>query len=361
MTYRNKLLLKRAFIILGIVLLVLAIALLIGYSYLGRYVVYTENGAYFSFNGDPNATVEDAPSVSAPVSPVLVTGASILEEEVLGEDRRPLLAANAVKGILLDYDTLSDGSTLNSLELSDSSVNTLVLEMRKSGTGILTNAPVQALIDRAMKQDIRLVAMISCLDDSSYAQSHKDDSLKISGGDLWMNEEGSYWLDPASKGVQDYLISMINTLSDMGFDEVILHQFYLPDSSMIIYDPGDSTRDDVLAAAYETIEEAIGIKCTLGILVTDRNKGYQAFDAAEHVYVAFEDGSQVHEYAENHPDYYLNFITTSHDTRFDDYGKISSTRNYDASDAESSGQSGDDGGEDYDEDDFDEDYYDEDY
>ena len=41
MTYRNKLLLKRALIVLGIILLVLLIAGLIGFSYLGRYVVYT--------------------------------------------------------------------------------------------------------------------------------------------------------------------------------------------------------------------------------------------------------------------------------------------------------------------------------
>ena len=352
MTYRNKLLLKRIMVILGIIVLVLAIALVIGYNYLGRFVVYTENGAYFSFRGDPNATVEAAPSVTAPVSPVLVTGASILEEEVLGEEHRPLLAANAVKGILLDYDTLSDGSTLNSVEISDGAVNTLILEMRKSSTGILTNAPVQTLIDRAAKQDVRLVAMISCLDDSNYAQSHADYSLKISGGALWMSEAGTYWLDPANEEVQNYLISMINTLADMGFDEVILNQFYFPDSSMIIYDPGDSTRDDLLAAAYETIEEAIGIKCTLGILVTDRFEGHQAFDVAEHIYVAFEDGSQVRNYAENHPDYYLNFITTSHDTRFDEYGKISSTKNYDVSDGSAPAQPEyDDYDEDYDEND----------
>lgn len=348
MTYRNKLLLKRGAVVLGIVVLILIVALLIGYSYLGRFVVYTENSAYFSFNGDPNATAETAPSATAPVSPVLVTGASILEEEVLGEERRPLLAADAVKGILLDYDTLSDGSTLNSVEISDDSVNTLVLEMRKSGTGILTNAPVLDLIDRAVKQDVRLVAMISCLDDSSYAQSHTDNSLKISGEALWMSAEGTYWLDPASKEVQEYLISMIDTLVDMGFDEVILNQFYIPDSSMIIYATGDSTREDILMDAYEAIEEAIGIKCTLGILVTDRFEGHQAFDVAEHIYVALEDGSQVRSYVENHPDYYLNFITTSHDTRFDDYGKISSEKNYDTSDG--SAQSGDEGGEDFDED-----------
>ena len=61
MTYRNKLRLRRFLKILGIVLLVLFVLGLIGFSYLGRYVVYTEDGAHFSFHSQsPDSTASSA-------------------------------------------------------------------------------------------------------------------------------------------------------------------------------------------------------------------------------------------------------------------------------------------------------------
>ena len=83
MTYRNKLRLRRFLIILAIVLLALLIVGLIGFSYLGRYVVYTEDGAHFSFHSQPPSAPE-AEQAAAPVeSPVLVTGSSIREQSIL--------------------------------------------------------------------------------------------------------------------------------------------------------------------------------------------------------------------------------------------------------------------------------------
>lgn len=59
---------------------------------------------------------------------------------------------------------------------------------------------------------MHLVAMMSCLNDSAYALSHTSEALAISGGALWMNSAGSYWLDPTNTDVQNYLAEMINQL-----------------------------------------------------------------------------------------------------------------------------------------------------
>lgn len=321
MTYRNKLLLKRVLLISGIVLLVIVVALLIGFTYLGRYVVYTENGAYFSFRA-PDTAVEEEETLLAqpPENPVLVTGESIYENDALGETDNRLLPQD-VQGMMIRYEALYDGLELTSIEFGEET-NTVMLEMRKRGSDILNTPAVQSLITRAKNEELHLVALMSCLDDSEYALAHQQEALPISGGALWVDENGSYFLDPTNPNVQKYLIDMIAQLADMGFDEVVLDHFYFPTTSYVVYDTGDSSRDQLLEDAFETIQEAIGLRCTLGIMVNNPSEGHQAFDLAEHLYVCFDSGSQLKQYTENHPDYYIVYVTASHDTRFDDYGKI---------------------------------------
>ena len=88
MTYRQKILLKRLLVVLGILILTAALILIIGFAYLGRYVIYTEDGAHFSFNQQAETSDEltaQAP-VSPPENPVLVTGDSILEDHALSDE-----------------------------------------------------------------------------------------------------------------------------------------------------------------------------------------------------------------------------------------------------------------------------------
>ena len=321
MTYRNKLRLRRFLIILGIVLLVLFIAGLIGFSYLGRYVVYTEDGAHFSFHSSAPSAPESIQAAAPVESPVLVTGNSIREESILEDDSSIVLAADEVKGLFVDYVTLNDPVAVSAVDLSTGDYNTLVLEMRVGGSDILDTDAVRQLISRAKNAEMHLAALMSCLDDSDYALAHSSEALAISGGALWMSSSGSYWLDPTQKDVQDYLVSMISQLESMGFQEVILNNFSFPTSDSIVYN-SDSTRESMLQDAYTALEKSVGPNCTLGILVKDPEAGHQAFDLAEHVYVCYSDGGTIKQYAQEHPDAYLVFLTSSHDTRFDDYGKI---------------------------------------
>lgn len=317
MTYRHKLLLKKALIVIGIILLAVFVIGVIGFRYLGRYVVYTEDGAYFSFNSQAPET-SAALQAEAPIeSPVLVTGDSLREASFLESEERTELNAEDIQGLFLDYATLTDASAISAVDLTSDSYNALVLEMRVAGSDILDTSAVRSLIARA--SDMRLIAMISCLDDSDYALSHSEEALQISGGALWLSDAGSYYLDPTQEDVQDYLASMITQLQSMGFDEVILNNFNFPESLNIEY-TSESSRSDLLVSAYESLQEKVN--CTLGILVKDTEAGHQAFDAAEHLYVYFTDGSGLKEYMENYADRYIVFLTSSHDTRFDDYGKI---------------------------------------
>jgi hypothetical protein len=328
MTYRNKLLLRRALIIFAIVLVVLFVLGCIGFAYLGRYVVYTEDGAHFSIL---SSSTEDAPESSEKIaisSINLVTGEPISAGDMLGVDSR-MPEADQVQGVLVDYETLVDGTTLSSIDLTDEGSNTLVLEMRKNGSDILDTAAVEQLISRAQAQGTWLVAMISCLSDSNYAAAHADQAIQVYGGTLWTDDAGNDWLDPAQSDVIDYVAQLVVQLSDMGFDEVILADFYLPTDDRIDYDTGDQSRSEIVTDAYEDLLDATMDYCQLGLLITNPVDGHQAMDAADRIYVYYQDGGTARAYIDQHPDQYVVFITDSHDTRFEDFGKIQTERELD--------------------------------
>ena len=324
MTYRQKLLLKRGLIIAAIVIVLIIVLLIAGYAYLGRYVVYTEDGAYFAMGSEDIAVSEYEALASPPEDPVLVTGESILEADIIGDVLPESLDAQDVYGIMLDYDTLSSGSNLGSIEFTETGYNTLLLEMRKEGSDILKNSAVLNLIERAKLQDIRVVAVISTLDDSDYALENFRQAFPIAGGALWVGRGHSYWLDPTTELVHNYLLGMIDELIEMGFDEVLLRNYYFPESASLSYDTGNSTRALLLEEAYEKLEEAVRNRCTLGLYIQYPDEDpLQAMYAAEHVYVYFASGATLKSFSETYTGAYLVFVTDSHDTRFDDYGKIS--------------------------------------
>jgi len=214
------------------------------------------------------------------------------------------------------------------VELSAAGNNTLVLEMKAANQDLLNTPAISNLISRATAQDTWLVAILSCLADSQYALDHPELALRINGGAYWSSGGGSYWLDPGHPDTISYLTGMIRTLADMGFNEVILNNFYMPTSSSVVYDFGGKTAEDISADAFFALQENTVEMCKLGLLIEDPYEGHQLSDVADRLYVCFEEGSSVRRYAESHADQYLVFITESHDTRFDDYGKVESSGSF---------------------------------
>lgn len=324
MTYRQKLLLRRLLVVLAIVAAIVFAVFLVGFTYLGRYVIYTEDGAYFSFHTpSPSATAQN--TVEPPSSIELMMGEPISTNEVLGEVFT--LEDTDVRGVLVDYNTLKTGTTLNQVQLGDDSNNVLVMEMRGPDQPLLNSQPIETLIQRAKSQNVWLVAMISCLSDSDYAKENLDEALRLSGGALWMGSEGTYWLDPGNEKVISYLADIIQQLSAMGFNEVIIRDFYLPSSDNYTYN-FDRTAAEIVIDAYNNLLDATMDYCALGLVIENPNTGHQAYEAADRVYVYYNEGSSVREYAEAHRDQFLVFMTDSHDTRFDDYGKIQISGDY---------------------------------
>lgn len=327
MTYRNKLLIKRLLIFIGILILLIVVVAAAAVLYLGKYVVYTEDGAYFSFlHQDAPAETSAAP-VTVGSEYELIMGDPVSVTEILGRDDL-YIADSEIQGLYLDYDTLKDGSTLASIDLSSGEINTLMLEMRRAGDPIIDSLLVQQFIHRAQEQNIRLIALFNALTDDTYAETHQNLGLQLYDGlGLWAGYNSGYFLDLRQDGVITYLTDQIRSLNEMGFHEVVLDEFFLPESGYVDYGNDERTLEESTIDAYNALLEAtVGI-CDIGLLIRDADTGHQALDAADHLFVCFHSGSEVQEYLEDHPEHYVVFITDSHDTRFDAHGKLFSETN----------------------------------
>ena len=321
MTLRTRRILKRIAIAIAVLIAVAVLVLLFSFVYLGRYLVYTEDGAHFSFNSTEETVSASDNTVSLPDAPVLVTGSPIAEDSMLEGDTVEKLSADEINGLYIDYETLSGDTNFNQMDLSDSGYNVLVLEMRKDGSQLLTNSNVNTLINHATSQGIHLYAVISCLDDDAYALANPDLAIRNEDGVYWVSSEGHYYLDPAESKTKTYLTNFITSLADMGFEQVILRHYAISNDSSLVYN-SDSSRASVVISSFHALENAVSGLCTLGVYVEDPDAGHQLFDDASSLYVAFSDGGSVRSYMEEHADYPIVLVTSSHDTRFDDYGKL---------------------------------------
>ena len=70
------------------------------------------------------------------------------------------------------------------------------------------------------------IARIPALRDYDYGLNHVPNGVHhSSGGYLYMDDDGCYWLHPGSQGTLSYLTQIIMELKGLGFDEVVLTDF----------------------------------------------------------------------------------------------------------------------------------------
>lgn len=94
---------------------------------------------------------------------------------------------------------------------------------------------VDQLIQNLAASDYYSIARVPALRDRAFGLKHTNYGLPVSGGYLWMDDEGCYWLNPAKQGTIDYLIEIAEELHALGFDEVVFEDYYFPDTKKIIF------------------------------------------------------------------------------------------------------------------------------
>jgi len=333
-SYRNKRRAKIALVVLGVVLLILLGFILCRFIYLQRFLVYSGNEVKLNYEQDLQS---DRKEPDQPVS------GEFPIEYVSEEEYRPVSSPSdgpmkALSGYYITTAMLRDvDAAAEALKELETPPEALLFEM-KSIYGnyyyasdipgaITADADTGAIMNLIASFDADnstyLIARIPSFTDNNFALANQPSGLPLRSGALWMNEENCYWLDPLDETVQDLLISMATELADMGFDEIVFENFYMPDSENIVYDSGELTWEEVVSEAAKSLRAALS---TLDIRISFGSDSPLVAESTDRVYLTTDNGSQVAALVESvsgtleNPNAQIVFQTASRDTRFDGYG-----------------------------------------
>ena len=178
------------------------------------------------------------------------------------------------------------------------------------------------LIQTLQEQGCYLIARLPAFRDSAFAQSNPTAGLALSSGALWTDDEQCYWLDPASQTVTANLMQICRELQDTGFDEVVFTDFRIPDSGSIVYTAAAS-KDEILRQSARQLASCAGQGFTVSFsgspdfpLPAGQTRLYLENVAPEQAAATAEKASASDASTQ------VVFLTTSRDTRFDEYGVL---------------------------------------
>lgn len=141
-------------------------------------------------------------------------------------------------------------------------------------------------------------------------------------GSLWMDSDGYYWLKPTNAGTVNYLTAIILELKTLGFDEVVLSDFYLPESSAYSY-AGDK-QQDIIDSAQSLMKSLSTNYFTVSFVVN--SSSFPLPEGRCRMYLENVAPSSVGMTAAqatiSDADIRLVFIADTNDTRYDEYGVI---------------------------------------
>ena len=329
--YRTRKILKNVAAVLMIVLLVGLVAGMIWLLWLDRYVVYTrDQGAVL----DMSLSQELKPGVVA-TPPDMSETISIYYNE--GEN-----AINTSKdliqmiGYYVERETMQDPQTLRSqIQALPAGTPVLVDVKNVYGSAFYSStvvdqktteldiAAMDELIAFINKSNVYTIARVPALCDKNYGLNHVSDGLyHKSRGYLWMDDNGCYWLNPQSEGTVSYLAQIANELKELGFDEVVFDNFYVPDGGNIYFD-GD--RDEVLATAAQTLVTACAAN-NFAVSFVGQDGDFELPQGRSRLYLkdvaAAEAAGVASQTGLENPAVNLVFLTEVHDTRFDSYSVL---------------------------------------
>jgi hypothetical protein len=146
-----------------------------------------------------------------------------LPEEVRGIYWTVWTAASSRGDELIDY-------------INDYNLNTVVIDLKMDNGALaflplnqsLSNytmvnpaiADLSGLLERLGELRIYRIARVAVMRDDTYALQNPAVAVKYSSGNLWQDNTGSYWLDPAADEVADYAVDLGKEAWLQGFDEI---------------------------------------------------------------------------------------------------------------------------------------------
>lgn len=328
LSYRSRRRIKRTFTTLGVLAVIGLVVWLIWLIWVGRYIVYTSEGAKLDFSMDltfPSGELATAPPPAETVD--------IRFELLPTEETTPVVDTDPrLRGYYISKDDLKSDPDALLARLEQLAPGTAVLLDVKDHTGSFyatdLSSPSTAVDTEAMDRliawlrdsDLYTIARLPALRDRTYALSHIEDGLaKDDGsGNLWADDDDHFWLDPTAPGTVDHLTQVARELYDLGFREVQFTRFSFPETDELAFD-GD--RQEAIASAASALVDRFTGE---GLWISFQAEADFPLPSGN-ARLCMQDvpASQLHKIlaatTAADPAQQLMFLTTSPDTRFDQY------------------------------------------
>lgn len=324
LSYRSKLMLKK-FLRIGLILLAVAlVAAIIVLIYVEPFVIYDRKGAHLEFDPSTEPTAELQEPATRPVveNPQIIysvgdtAGKTIAElggyyitTSMLLEPQSVLEAVKALDepcAVMVQLKSIW-GYYYYSTDISGA-------ERASVDTGV-----VDELLSYLKSNGFYMIAEIPAFSDTVYGLNNQSCGLPMSGGALWMDENGCYWLDPANEDVISHLMEIARELSGLGFREVAFSSFTFPTSENIVYS-SDKTHAELISEAAAQLTGFFTGSSTVISFVSEATD-FPASSCSGRLYIPNVDGSRVEMYAQAYKDadtlLELVFKASSRDTRFE--------------------------------------------
>jgi len=270
--------------ILRLIAVVLAVAVVLvvaGLFFLQKYIVYTDDGPKLQlpplFQGE-----EPDGSVSLP-DPGSV---SIIEREPDGSQPEPDQGQKAGVALQLSVDEVVNGAAAAKLE--EAGADALILEVKDQlgrlswhseqqvagWSGVNGQQAAGDALKAWNQGDVYTVARVHCFRDDTVPYYNNNLALRWAGNDWnWRDELGLRWTSPGKAEVRAYNAALCGELAQLGFDEIVLEEFYFPIQGRLdtirrgeAYDSSQFTAqvEDFLAQVKQAVEP-YGTKISLRV------------------------------------------------------------------------------------------------
>ena len=323
-SYRNRLVYRKFFRYLLIVIAALVIFSFVALIYLEPYMVYDRDGAHLDMSEDldnQNITLETTPRPVV-TDPKIVYGSQAPVDTNLAD----LTCYYITSDMLRDPETVLqavkelDGVCAIMVQLK-SSFGNFYYDTQIKGTSVASvdTSVVEELLTYLKNGNFYMIAEVSAFPDTAFALSHQTAGLPLSSGALWLDEDGRYWLDATDPTTQSYLKQIGEELAAKGFQEIAFSDFRVPVSENIVYGE-DTTPEAMLLDAATQVTAALSSDSLTVSFVSD-DLSFPVSVCTGRFYIPDVSGSQVEQYAQTLSSATnlkeVVFMASSKDTRFD--------------------------------------------
>ena len=182
---------------------------------------------------------------------------------------------------------------------------------------------ISKIIDYLTRSNLYAIAKIPAFRDYTFGLNNVPFGLPHkSGRGLWMDEARCYWLNPGSDGSLNFLVSLVEELKAMGFNEVLLGDFRFPATDQVKF--SGSKSETLISAAQRLTTACATNQFCLSFLIDDT--AFTLPEGRTRVYLENRTAADVKTLAEElmleDPTVKMAFITDLKDTRFDAYGVL---------------------------------------